>query len=434
MKRNRNVLRAVLIISAGILLCFAGQSAQATTVQVGGCLAGLVNFTTIQAAVTASPTGTIIKICPGNYPEQVTITKNGITLLGVTFGTADNPVITSPTGGVIQNTTSLATGNPIGAQILVGGTSAPALTGVNITGIAVDGSNNQLSGCGAPTLIGIFYQNASGTITQVATRHQTLDVGDAGCQNGLGIFVQSGNALTSTVTVQGSSVHSYQKNGITGNEAGTTITVAGNDIVGQGSTTGAAENGIQIGFGATGKISSNSVADDIWSPDTISDTGDAASGILVYAAAPATLSDVISSNIVASTQFGIAVVTDLTSGPAADAWPITANRVSGTRIFDGIDVCSDGNTVKSNAVFGSDESGIHLDSTCGGATGSSNTVENNTINEACAGIMIGTGASGNTATPNTIHNSGNTILVADSCAAPVFSKTGRRSKPVPIRP
>ena len=440
MSTRIGVGKGTVLVAALVFAGLGQQRLMAATVQVGGCLIGPANFTTIQAALTASPAGTTIDICPGTYKEQVTINKNGIKLVGVSSGFAANPVVTSPLGGVGANTTSLATSNPIAAQILVGGTATPALTGVNISSITVDGSNNQLSTCGAATLVGIFYQNASGMISQVATRNQTLAPGDGGCQNGLGIFVQSGHSLTSTVTVQDSSVHSYQKNGITGNEAGTTITVTENYIVGQGPTTGAAENGIQIGFGATGKITNNSVVDDIWAPDTINDPGDAAAGILIYAAAPTGGGATINGNVVADTQFGIAIITDLSSGPPANAWPIMQNMVSGTHIFDGIDVCSNGNNVTSNTVFSSDESAIHLDSSCG-STGSRNTVKNNTINEACAGILVGTGTSGNTTSPNTINNAEHTILNADSCTTPVFGASrpgiaaaGQLRRPLPMRP
>ena len=48
---------------------------------------------------------------------------------------------------------------------------------------------------------------------------------------------------------------------------------------------------------------------------------------------------------------------------------------------------------------------------------SANTVIHNTINEACAGILAGTGTSGNTTTPNTFFNVTNIILSGDVCPA-----------------
>jgi len=43
-------------------------------------------------------------------------------------------------------------------------------------------------------------------------------------------------------------------------------------VTGIGPTTGAAQNGIQIGFGAGGAISGNTVTNNLWSPCTAVDT------------------------------------------------------------------------------------------------------------------------------------------------------------------
>jgi len=106
------------------------------------------------------------------------------------------------------------------------------------------------------------------------------------------------------------------------------------------------------------------------------------------------------------------------AGPGflADTNSITGNRIIGTELFDGIDLCSDGNTVTSNVVNSSTEAGIHLDDSCG-STGNNNTVKSNNINEACAGILTGTGTSGNITTPNTIFNVINTVMAGDACTA-----------------
>jgi hypothetical protein len=75
----------------------------------------------------------------------------------------------------------------------------------------------------------------------------------------------------------------------------------------------------------------------------------------------------------------------------------------------------DGNSAKSNIIYGSSQDGIHTDDTCPPSTGSSNTVTGNTINEACAGILLGSG-SGNTTAPNSFLNMTDTTLVGDTCA------------------
>jgi parallel beta-helix repeat protein len=326
---------------------------------------------------------------------------------------------------VVQNSTDLYQYGtyPVAAQVLVKNARQVVLN--NIT---VDGAGNGISGC-APDLRGIYYQNASGTIENVATRNQALSPGSNGCQSGQGIFVQSGYGTSSTpqyVAILGNSVHAFQKNGITVDGSPLTFLVQKNYIVGQGPTTGAAENGIQISDGATGEVENNTTLDEIWAPDTSSDTGDAASGILIYSSANVE----IESNTVGSTQFGIVTVSDSTyASPqdpngSADHTNIHDNNILGTQIFDGIDVCSNNNVIVNNAVFSSTEAGIHLDSSCG-STGRNNLVASNTINDACAGILQG-------GTPNTIgggslfgliplpgsntfFNDTNTVLAGDVC-------------------
>src|SRR5262249_40803845 len=157
------------------------------------------------------------------------------------------------------------------------------------------------------------------------TRNQTLGSGLEGCQGGLGIFIGSSNGDTSMVTIENSSIHSYQKNGITANESGTNVIIRRNTVVGLGPTSGAAQNGIQIGFGATGEIRRNSVIDDVFVPATAS-----ATGILVIASAGVR----IVSNTVATTQGGIVVFSEAALGQA-DFTAVERNTVLGTRDFDG---------------------------------------------------------------------------------------------------
>lgn len=179
-------------ITSSVFLVVLGGHLMAVTVQVGTCRSGVDTFSTIQSAVKASHAGATILVCPGTYPEQVMINK-ALTLRGVQSGTLGAAVIVAPPGGIVQNTTSLATGNPIAAQLLVTGT-----TDVNISNLTIDASNNGISssGCTPLNLIGLYYQNASGKVNRVAALNQALAGGSIGCQVGLGIFVQSGNGGT----------------------------------------------------------------------------------------------------------------------------------------------------------------------------------------------------------------------------------------------
>lgn len=409
----------------GVLVFALGSTAFAASdppkppphvVYVGSCNVG--SAATIQDAVNGVATSGFVYVCPGSYAEQVTISK-ALTLVGVVSGTGDAAVVVPPSGGMAQSGVDIF-GNPVEAQITV-----LNATGVTIKNMTVDGTGNNVTGCGAPTFEGIYFQNSSGTVEFDVVRNQyQTDYADyGGCQNGLAINVESLTAGP-TVTVSNNSVRGYQKNGITATGAATgtgapgpAVTISNNHIVGFAATgmnwpnSGAAENGVQVGFGATGTVTLNTVNNNIWGQDVFGDTGDAASGILIYASEHISVTE----NNVNSAQFAIVTVTDPTYGPA-DNTTVSTNTITGTQLYDAIDLCSSNNTAKTNKIFGTAESGIHLDDTCG--SGDGNVATGNVINEACAGVLLGTGT--NTYSPNTYYNVVNTTLSGDTCTSPTY--------------
>jgi hypothetical protein len=425
----------------GLLLTviFATQAQASTTVGVGTCNTAIPYYSTISEAVASAPAGSTIKICPGTYPEQVTITKN-LTLEGVSSSGAFNAVVTSPASGVVANTTDLypagGPGQPIAAQIAVltpekNGTAGSPIK-VSISDLAVDGSNNGLSGC-TTDLVGIYYQNASGTIKNVATRYQELDPSDFGCQDGLAIFVESGYGTggTASVTIEDSSVHDYDKNGITVDGSGTTATISGNYVVGIGATPLIAQNGIQVSDGATGKVSSNTVTDDVYvNPSDCSSNGScySASGILLYDTGGSASNQVtVSGNTVSNTQGAIVAVGD--SNGTADYNSVSTNKVTSTPaiavtgytyLLDGIDLCSNNNTATGNTVFYSSGAGVHIDSSCTeatGPTGMNTSVADTTANEACAGVLTGNNEGTSAASGTTAYNVVAIVATTDTCPA-----------------
>jgi hypothetical protein len=385
-------------------LAVMSQSLSATpNSTVGLCAGPGTHYSTIQAAVNATAANATIDICPGTYPEQVMITKN-LTLLGVKSGTMYAPTIVTPAGGLVANGSDIFSGS-VAAQIFVQNAD------VTISHITVDGSNNQLSGCGIDP-IGIYYQNSSGKITDDAVRNVLMTPALQGCQVGLAINVES-NSGTPIVTISDNSVRNYDKNGITvsgpGTGGGPVATVTANTVIGLGATGVIAQNGIQVGYGASGAVTFNYVADNIYinSPDC--DPCYGSSGILVYASNGIT----VTNNTVESAQLGIVPATDPTYG-TANSTIIKSNHIGGTQLFDAIDLCSDSDTAQSNVIYGSGESGIHLDDECAPSTGSNETVSSNTINEACAGILLGSGS--NSIGTNSFLNVTYTTLAGDSCS------------------
>ena len=424
--RRISLVAAAIVILAGL----GGQPLRAAVVSVGSCISGGIHFATIQAAVNGVAAGSTIKVCPGNYPEQVVINKN-LTLRGVESDSAFNPTLVIPSsGGFAANTSTLITGAPVAAQILV---ESPA-TDVDISFLAVDGAGNNLNtGCSDPRLIGIYFQSASGTINYVVARNQAQNMANFGCaaSSGLGIFVQSaGPSTPSDVTIRNSTVYGYQKNGITANETGTTVRIRSSSVVGAGPV-GIGQNGIQVGFGATGLVENNTVADDVFNGDPAAGT---ASGILIYDSGDMS----IRGNSVAFTQNGIAIVTDGSQSDNNNT--IINNQVVNSQFGDGIDLCSNGNTVISNTVFSSNRAGIHLDGSCSTtSTGNNNVVSRNVVNDACAGILLGSGTGNTFPMPNTFANVANSTLAGDTCspvspagvhASSLVSAPGRGTSPV----
>ena len=205
----------------------------------------------------------------------------------------------------VQNATDLLPGNvatpDIAAQIYVEG---PAT--VYISYLVVDGGTSWDAAAATLNLVGIYYQNASGTVNHVVTRNQAGSP-HGGSSLGFGIFAEA-TSTPSAVTVEYSSVHDFDKNGIVARGSDVTLKANLNQVRGNLPTAGDAENGIEIAYGATGTVTNNTVSDLIWAPcvsqtDGSCDPG-SASGILVYDSPNVT----INTNHVNNTQGGIAVV------------------------------------------------------------------------------------------------------------------------------
>ncbi len=406
------ILATVLLLAASP--AFAGSLA----VGPQSCEPNFTHFTTIQAAVNAAPVSgaTTIDVCPGIYNEQVQIIGKKVTLKGVSFGGSDAAIIEPPLGGLVANATSTFSGDPIEAMVLVQNTTAAI-----IEDLTVDGTNN-LTTCGDDP-IGIFYQNASGTITRNNVLHIQV-IGGFGCQGGLGIYVQSGattgppnpsNEANSTVSITYNNVHDYDKNGITadGTLTGLTsnvgVTIKNNTVIGAGMVPDNAQNGIQM-YGANGTITSN-IIDGDWYTGPVY----AATGVLVLqSTAP-----FVESNTISNTNVGIYV--ESINPDDTDNATISLNTITATHEYDGIVLCANSSTATRNIINVADESGINVAACAESAP--TDVVTSNTINGACAGILVAPPASATT-TPDTYYNVGTPVLssLTDTCATPLVKK------------
>lgn len=103
------------------------------------------------------------------------------------------------------------------------------------------------------------------------------DIGETpfnGTQHGVGIYFVFGSAATGTI--QKNHVWRYQKGGIVVNGTGSSAQIKDNIVTGLGPVPFIAQNGIQVGYGATATVMGNTVSD-----NSYTGTSDDSGGILV---------------------------------------------------------------------------------------------------------------------------------------------------------
>lgn len=339
-------------------------------------------FHSIGEAIEAAEPGDVIRVCAGIYPEQVVVNKS-IRIQ------ADSGAIVMP-AQVAANATDLTSNETLAAIFLVKDAH------VDIEGFTLDGTKNGITEC-SPRLIGILYQDGSGSIKHNAVRHMSLSASLNGCQSGNGIEVQTSPGESSNLSIEDNSVQTYQKNGITANDEGTTVAIRRNVVTGIGPTLGAAQNGIQVGFGAKGTIDGNIATDNVWSSClSAQQCESSATGILVFQSDGIT----VIKNVVGTNQVGIFI-----GGGKAK---VDQNEVFDSQVLDGIVLSGDNNETSDNRIVHSDQAAVAVE-------GNRNAVRTNTIIDAGIGILGGMGFSGNAVNGNSFFAT--PILVQDSAQA-----------------
>ena len=343
-----------ICFAAVVLSGLLGQSLSATTVVVGPstCKSTLKHYSTIQSAVSAVPWGTTVMVCPGSYPEQVTVTQP-LTLEGITDGTGSAAVITVPGGGFVQNGTSNSFG-PVAVQLLVQNT-----VGVTIKGLVVDGSGgNCPAGSNRDVGIGVFNVGSANDGTTAATIANVVVRND-----------------TSYITITGSEIHDINQTAIDAYSAKYSIT--------NNSIQRAHAYGIVLVNNANGSVvSGNNVSDGNF-------TGILSSG----------------------PNYG-AIITKNTvlNNPSVGVWTyfayqqtVTQNVVSNSSwplVVEG----GFNNIVQNNKISNALIDGILDEISFGG-----NNITKNTLNEAQFGVFGDSSVGGDTLVPNTFFNVVTTI-------------------------
>jgi len=303
-RHARQRILTIWLSAMALAVAFGTQplSAASITYIVGTCRSG-TQFSTIQAALDASPAPNIVDVCPGQYPEQITITKP-VTLQGIVQGNGDQVRIYTPPGGLKVNA-NVYTGDPVldpaAVQIYV----KSAGGSVNLANLNVNGIGNGLGGSGV-FVIGVLYEQTPGTINHVVTLNQN----GQGIV-GWGIFLEGGSS-DPLVTVENCDLYNFSQGAIWA--IGTTDTpnlkaVIQNNMV---------SSSTQSTYDVVMEESTNAT---------------------------------VSGNVVSGGLYGIYIVT--TEGS------VSGNTVLGSEI--GIDLTVDGVAVKSNKIYGTVLYGIGIE-------------------------------------------------------------------------
>ena len=263
-------------------------------------------YHTIQAAVTGAEAlehGThpravpTINICPGTYPEQVTILKS-LNLVRAGARSSAGPVVIELPADVGDDvsaglsSTSCQAKTPSSllpqsvVEICAANTSGGNTTGVSVSlsHITIQG-NWQFENSCAVQMFGVLVGGGASLTLADSIVEQIGDFPLQGCQSGVG--VDAGDSLTGQVghaTLTDDTIETYQKNGVVIDGPGSTAKITGTTITGSGPTPTIAQNGIQISFGATGSVTSSTITGNNYTgtPQEEGDFPTYADGILVY--------------------------------------------------------------------------------------------------------------------------------------------------------
>jgi hypothetical protein len=220
-------------------------------------------FSSIQAAVDAASPGDQIKVCPGMYREQVRITKNDLTLFSQV-----------PLQAVIQAPLVMTYPNSI---VTVSGA-----TGVKIWQFTITGPYT-FSGC-AEALdrhTGVRVIDGSATIYgNHITQIRDINPAFFGCQDGIGVLVgRQFEGQTGSAIIRNNQIDLYQKGGVVVDNTGSYALITQNTISGEGLSNIIAQNGVQVGRGASADVDHNDISRNQFARVGSTDT---ASGVLLF--------------------------------------------------------------------------------------------------------------------------------------------------------
>lgn len=199
---------------------------------------------------------------------------------------------------------------------------------------------------------------SNSTITRIG-HHTGTDFTPNGSQGGVGVYYAGFNTAGSvTGAITGNDIHDYQKGGVAVNGSKASVEVDSNAITGLPPVSYIAQNGIQLGYGATGEVKHNNVEGNWYTGDNWTSTG-----ILVFESSNVT----VEGNTVTGSQTGVDAESWCYYGVAnASNNQVVNNEISGAdygaivAAYSYSSSCSahaDNNKVVNNTITGTDNAG-----------------------------------------------------------------------------
>ncbi len=178
-----------------------------------------------------------------------------------------------------------------------------------------------------------------------------------GCQHGLAVQVGSGNSEVGHATLKNDSFTGYEKNGPTASNAGSTISIKGSVIKGEGPSPYIAQNGVQIAFGAKGTVSESTISgNECELSGVCTSSSEEATGVLLYGAATGTK---VSENTITGNDIGAYYASTSATQPTHPEVKFAYDKLESNR-YQGFVLEQGDAALTGGSITGTGEMGIEL--------------------------------------------------------------------------
>ena len=224
----------------------------------------------IQAALDTTAPGDTVSVAAGVFVEQLRITTEDITLIGAGI---DSTFIQSPPE-LSESFYTVADNYPV--------VFIDNVTTAEVAELTVDGDEK---GVDNVRFLGVAFWNSGGVLHDVrVTRITEYPLGTL--FHGVGVYAYNDDGMPRDITIERVAVDRFQRAGVSLGGPGLSVTAADVEISGFGPNQLMAQNGVQISHGASAVLSGFTISDIVYTDEV-----GTASGVLIYQANSALLSD-----------------------------------------------------------------------------------------------------------------------------------------------